>query len=227
MNIVFDLSPFLYPITGVGKYTFELYSRFLVNNICFLYVNVLLRNNIKQDFFLHNSQNKSLRKLKKITCSLFQKRNKDSIFHSPSFEVNSNFKKSICTIHNLSVFFQSHYYSFKRRVFLKNVIKNLIKRADHFIVSSNFTKNELMDKFSLNENQVSRIYLSVNKPEISFIPNSKFILFIGKLEPRKRVDLLINSYLKLLKNLQKDFPLIIAGSSGLNSSDGTKQLSKL
>ena len=169
----------------------------------------------------------------KIKRSLFQQKfwskeeqiEKFDLFHSPFFH-SPRFKnaKTILTVHDLRFLNYPNSYKFLRLVYLKYAVKNSIKRADHIIAISNFTKHELIKYYQVRETKVNVIHEAVNKEGFTLknkkkslsinnflIENNKYILAVGHLEPRKNYLNLIKAYAKLPNELQTEYCLIIVG----------------
>lgn len=153
------------------------------------------------------------------------------IVFSPHFNILAlENKPRVITFHDLS--FIHHPYFFNRRQkfwhWLQNY-QNQARQAVKIIANSEFTKYDLADILKIPEEKITVIYpgigpqfqkLASNHPELAeFRKNKKldfpFILFLGTLEPRKNIPLLIRAFC-LLKTAG-DFnglKLIIAGRPG-------------
>ncbi len=101
-----------------------------------------------------------------------------------------------------------------------------LRRADGVIAISRFTRDDLLEKYSLDPAKVTVIYLGTNrrfqvKTSTAFqsvlrqkydLP-SEFLLFVGALEPRKNLSTLVDA-LKILHDRGRRIPLILAGHKG-------------
>jgi glycosyltransferase involved in cell wall biosynthesis len=110
------------------------------------------------------------------------------------------------------------------RVLKTEIWKRLIKRSDHIITISEFSKNEILKFTSYPEKKITPIPLGVDKRFFDKIPtekiqyvlnkfsiNKSFFLFIGSIQPRKNLLRLIHAHSALPKNYAQEFPLVIAG----------------
>lgn len=118
--------------------------------------------------------------------------------------------KYILTIHDLNALYEEKRER-KKQQFLKELGKK-IKRANHLIFISEFTKSETMRFFSLENKNSSVIYNGHTLPEISalplFIPAKKFLFSIGTIVPKKNIHTIIEMMAFL-----PDFHLVIAGTT--------------
>ncbi|MST04229.1 MAG: glycosyltransferase family 1 protein [Candidatus Pacebacteria bacterium] len=138
--------------------------------------------------------------------------------------------KKIISIHDLSFLHYPQFFTIKQRIWHKmQNIEFQIKNADIIISNSQFTKKDIINTFKIREDKIFVIYpgisktiqkISQNSPElIKFKEKYKidypFILFLGTIEPRKNIDLIIKAF-NILKedSLFKEFKLIIAGGRG-------------
>jgi glycosyltransferase involved in cell wall biosynthesis len=101
-----------------------------------------------------------------------------------------------------------------------------IKHSDKIIAVSNSTKNDILKFYpEIKEEKIKVIYHGfdpelfqgeiteedVNKINSKFkIQNSKFILYVGALQPRKNLEILIEAFDKIKKENQ-DLKLVLAG----------------
>lgn len=98
-----------------------------------------------------------------------------------------------------------------------------MKRADRIIAVSQFTKRDIMGVFGIPESRIEVIYHGVHPEDYVFpevakvklrstlgINSQPMILFVGKLTPRKGVDILLRALPQVLKEVKGK--LVLAGS---------------
>ena len=153
------------------------------------------------------------------------------LFFSPHFllaSLSSDCKR-VTTIHDLSYTRFKEFFSWRRNIWHKFQIRNLYRKnlSDKIIAVSESTKKDLIEKYNLPSVAVKIIYSGVSdsvfrssegdlklfKKENN-LPD-KFILFLGKLEPRKNISGLIEAF-NILKNSKgfENLNLVIVGSPG-------------
>lgn len=151
------------------------------------------------------------------------------ILHSPANIAPLFYRgKSIINIHDLCFVVNPQWYSFAFRTLYNAVIPQLARRATKVITNSNNSKNDLLQYFKLPAEKVSLVYWAVDdvfslppaESSLASKPDDDYILYVGSLEPRKNIDVLIKSYEKL----RHDFPaiktklILIGGESPLFAS---------
>lgn len=174
-----------------------------------------------------------------ITRSLLEQRfwekeewhEKFDIFHSPFFHSPSfKYAKVILTVHDLRFYRFPATYTFLRYLYLKFTVKRSVKKADHIISISNFTKKELLEAYGILSKKVTIIHEAINQnrfketnkilPENNLMKKLReegFILSVGHIEPRKNYIRLIKAF-RLLKKREewRNLNLVIVGKKGHN-----------
>jgi glycosyltransferase involved in cell wall biosynthesis len=101
----------------------------------------------------------------------------------------------------------------------KNFAETVLKRATRLIAVSENTKNDAVRLAGLDPDRIQVIYSGV--PEVYFgaqpRPSERpYILYLGTIEPRKNIDVLLDAWQGT--RLRSDFDLVIAGAAGWASA---------
>ncbi len=134
-------------------------------------------------------------------------------------------KKTVAVIHGLEYEYFPDAYSFFEKFHLRLTTKLALKWAKKIIVPSQSTKNDLIKFYRANPKQIEVIYhgfASHQSPAISCQPANKYILFIGRLEKRKNLVSLIQSFNFLKEKYKISHRLILTGKKGF----GFKEIEK-
>ena len=139
------------------------------------------------------------------------------------FFINLFFKfKHIATQHNLLTN-DIAMLSGKSRIYNSFLWKFAFKRIKHLVVVSQSIKQDLIDNFHIEENKIKVIYNSIDYALISKLckskidePLSDYILFVGRLEKQKAVDVLIKAFAKLIRS-GNNYEMIILGEGTLEN----------
>lgn len=145
------------------------------------------------------------------------------LFYSPHLNIlKCKNKPRILTVHDLSFVHHPHFFSFKHRLWHElQRLAQQIDRADHLVTDSQYTKSDLVEIFKVDPNKISVIFPGLN-PEIKKInidpqnrPDSPFLLYLGTLEPRKNIALIIAAFnLLKTKRVFQNLKLVLAGKWG-------------
>jgi len=155
---------------------------------------------------------------------------KIDILHSPANVAPLFYRgKSIIHIHDLCFVVNPQWYSFAFRTLYNLIIPQLAKRATKVVTNSNNSKNDLLQFFGLPAEKVSLVYWAVDDvfslPPTQEVKDKRYmeedyILYVGSLEPRKNINILIEAYEKL----RHEYPaiktklILIGGESPLFAS---------
>ena len=157
--------------------------------------------------------------------------------HSLPF-LRSKKTKTVVTIHDLAFKFFPDHFPKKDLRRLNFFTDYAVKNADKLIAISNSTKNDLLkiypyisaDKIrviyhgydkklfnsDISENQIKKINTKYKIPASpAGGPDTKYIIFVGTIQPRKNIETLIEAFEVLRRQEEyKNLGLVIAGCSG-------------
>jgi glycosyltransferase involved in cell wall biosynthesis len=148
-------------------------------------------------------------------------------------------KKTFVVIHGLEFEIMREAYSFLGRLYMRWSIKRSCKWAKKIIAVSKNTKKDLMELYKVPEKKIEVIYEGVSenfKTQISklktitqnskfntkYLPtgqagqisDTKYLLFIGRLEKRKNIEGIISAFEILKEKYNIPHSLVLAGSPG-------------
>lgn len=167
------------------------------------------------------------------------------IYHTPNyFAFPSKKARIIYTVYDLIPFlypeFLPQFYKSNFIIIAKCFFRKLFEKADLIITISENTKNDLINYMNIKEEKIKVVYLASRenfypikdktliKPVLDeYKINSPYILFIGTLEPKKNLPLLIEAYSKLPDKIKKDYLLVLAGNKGWKYDNIFKKIKEL
>ncbi|HQS02831.1 MAG: transcription elongation factor GreAB [Halothiobacillus sp. 24-54-40] len=236
MKLVLSVEALTPPLSGIGRYSWELAQRMRhrpeIDSIGF-YRNghwiaepaSLLAPAAKKCPF-HFQPPRWLRKIKsQIKC-------RGAVFHGPNFFLPPCADIGVVTIHDLSVFKFPETHPIERlRHFERDFTRSMAK-ATHLITDTETIRQEVIEFLGWPEDRISSVSLGVSE---KFSPQSPaalqlvlsryglepggYCLCVSTLEPRKRIDRLLDAYALLPLTLRTRFPLTLIGPEGwLNES---------
>ena len=153
------------------------------------------------------------------------------VFFFPHFFISSlspNCKR-VTTFHDLSYIHFPEHLTLRKKVWhnFQMIPEWQAKFSDKIIAVSESTKNDLINLYKIDPVRIEVIYsgisLTSDVPRTSDVKSFKrsknlpdrFILFIGKIEPRKNIIGIIKAFSNLKVNKKyRDVGLVIAGSKG-------------
>lgn len=246
MKVIFGTDPIKYPLTGIGRYAYELANCLTksseISELLFLQGHRLSKQIPQAKESRSSSQglrqmvqkSKVASELYRVTApwlkTLALKKHPDAIYHGPNFYLPPKVGPSVATFHDLSVFTWPQCHPQERVRFMQKELLLTMKRADILITDSDFTRLEVMSYFNL---PASKVYSAKLASSGEFYPRDpesitavvsqhglqagQYCLFTGSIEPRKNIETLLSAYERLPLNLRMAYPLAISGFKGWRS----------
>lgn len=170
--------------------------------------------------------------LRNAILGMGAKKRKGYIYHEPNFILKAHQGLSIATIHDLSFIHHPQFHPIKRVEWLTSELPKTLDRADFLITDSEQVRQELIDRFGIDEKRVRAIHLGAADCYTELLAcetqstlntygltHGRYLLFVGTLEPRKGVDVLINAWLRLPESMRHEHPLVLAGAPGWKNKE--------
>lgn len=238
MRIVVDLTSLADNFSGIERYALNISEQLINLDKKNTYI-IFFKNNIHKDllkykenknveFKIINGGNKLIFNQVILLKELFKIKADKYLFMA--FPSPLLFRKAgiINTIHDLTPWDYTGTMKFTSRSYFKASIRNAIKVSEKIITVSEFSKNRIIDKFRIKEvdiiyNGVSDVFLKAsenlnfkldNKISKKYNLPDKYIMCLCTLEPRKNIELLVESYIELRKKNKIDLKLVLVGRKG-------------
>ncbi|MDI6782589.1 MAG: glycosyltransferase family 1 protein [bacterium] len=150
------------------------------------------------------------------------------LFHSPFGVIPFRCDcATVSTVHDLAFHFYPKLTDFKNRILLPRLVPKSLNLATTIIVDSESTKQDLIVLYKIADHKIAVIHLAAgsqyhpipkiparNKLAEKYRINTPFILFVGTLEPRKNIPLLLRAYEQLSPELRSQYKLVFVGKKG-------------
>ena len=189
MKVILSIDPVRFPLTGIGRYTFELARQLKnlpqVEQLRFFsghrFVNGLPEaghsatsgSTVSANFSRAILRNRLAVEMYHFVSPLIKRHalrdHSDHVFHGPNFYLPPFDGPSVCTFHDLSVFTWAHCHPSERVRFMRKEIARTLKRADMLITDSEYTRQEVSSYFSWPLEKIHAVSLACS-PE--FHPRS-------------------------------------------------------
>jgi glycosyltransferase involved in cell wall biosynthesis len=232
---------------GLGRYVQEITENVIMidENCQYEFVIFLSKNNY-DEFSPHNFKNRQVKKvLADVSWYGFKEqfifpfiiaKEKLDLIHFPHFNVPIfSFCPFVLTIHDLILTkfpskrastLTSFKYWFKHLMY-RLVIKSALIRAKEIIAVSNFTKNDIINRFKIKEAKIKVVYEGVANLEkgrdslfvakldkeetlMNYNISGPYLLYVGNAYPHKNLNFLLNSFVVLNKEYN-NFRLVLVG----------------
>jgi glycosyltransferase involved in cell wall biosynthesis len=246
MKVILAVDAINPPLTGIGRYTWELANRIPVmpgvHSTLFFSrgrwvseVGALLEQSpinlaLKQWLVRGRLVRSAYRWLSPPLLRRRLRAFSDHLFHGTNFYLPPCSGPAIATIHDLSILRFPQFHPPGRVDFMRREIPVSLNRASFLITDSEFVRQEVIEFFGWPEDRVRAVPLGA--PE-EFRPRgveetaavlAKFGLVYGgyalcvaTIEPRKNIEALLSAYEALPQALRNRYSLVLAGDRGWRS----------
>jgi len=239
-KILVDSISLLSPLTGIGRYTYEVSKQLEEDNSLLIeyfygyYSKKLIKPSSSKEIkglksFISKKPmiKKIVRKILLSYVHLFSK--SYELYWQPNFIPNSGIKakKIVTTVHDFSFILYRDFHPKERIEYFEKYFFNNLDRSDMIITGSEYTKREILKYTKFKEDKIVVIYHGIDhnlfkvyqKIELGFDLPSKFILSVGSIEPRKNLLRLLKAYQGLPLEIKDEYKLLLVGFSGWENSE--------
>lgn len=248
MRIILSVEPVRFPLTGIGRYTYELASELqkrpeiasfkLFSGTRYLpsLPSASNHSSTSHGFKRMVQQSAVAMELYRLLMPWLRARalrhDADHLYHGPNFFIPPFAGRSVATFHDLSPFTWTQCHDPKRVRYLQKELRATLDRADALITDSEFTRRELA---AFSGWPVERIHSVPLASSGDFRPRTAcdlqetldrhglqpggYSLYVGTIEPRKNIETLLDAYRRLPLELRRRWPLVLAGYKGWQSEE--------
>jgi glycosyltransferase involved in cell wall biosynthesis len=134
--------------------------------------------------------------------------------------------RSVVTVYDLSFMRFPHLFNRGNRLYLRNFCPPSLRRADRVITISEHARQDVIELCGVRPERVTAILLAADERFRPASPEAiatfrerhnlpeRFVLYLGTLEPRKNVEVLVRAYAHLRQQGSVDHILVLAGARG-------------
>jgi alpha-1,3-rhamnosyl/mannosyltransferase len=246
MKIILAVNAIKPPLTGIGRYTWELASRIScmqgVDVVRFFFegrwvndIESLLDQSpgklaIRQRLLRSTLAVATYRRLSPLLLRHRLQSFTDHLYHSPNFYLPPFAGPAIATIHDLSIFRCPQFHPAERVAFMQREIQTALTRASFLITDSEFIRKEIIEFFGWPKEKVRAVPLGVSEEyrprrieEAGGVLRKfgldfcSYTLCVATIEPRKNIEVLLSAYEALPQAKRNCYPLVLVGGSGWRS----------
>ncbi|WP_211610780.1 glycosyltransferase family 4 protein [Paraburkholderia haematera] len=250
MKLILAVDSIVPPLTGIGRYTWELAAHYQTSLEALDSMRFFLAGrwvgNPADLLKLHTSEGhapKRKRRFLRPPQSWYRWRTRREmrghVFHSPNYFLPDSVESGVVTVHDLSVFKYPETHPIARIKHFEQGFASTLARAAHLITDSEAIRREVIDYFGWSPERITAIGLGVRQEfhpretsEVAVslrelgLASGGYALCVSTLEPRKRIDRLLAAYLDLAPTLRARYPLVLVGSSGWLSEALQEQIKR-
>lgn len=249
MKAILSVDPVKFPLTGIGRYTYELglgLQRQSLESLKFLkgyHLSSVLPQATDEKPMSAQARWKNWAQQSDFVVSAYRRINPwlksralkghaDHVFHGPNYYLPPFSGRSVVTIHDLSHYVWTHGHPKERVKYMQAEMELSLQRASAIITDSEYTKKEVVNHFGWPTSRVIAVHLGCGpefhprtgeelRPclEALGLAAGGYCLFSGTIEPRKNIGLLVEAYRRLPSRVRSRWPLVVTGYRGWKSDD--------
>lgn len=243
MNVILPVDLIRYPLTGIGRYVFELASALPVHGqierLRLLagqrFVEAVPRADARSGA---GHGLKRLAQQSRLLIELYARLGpwlrsrrlqglEDHLYHGPNFFLPRFAGPCVATFHDLSAFHWPECHDPRRLGYLQREMSASLVRASALITDSEFTCRELLAFSALPAERIHAVPLACSpafrpreaqslRPVLADhgLEPGAYSLYVGTIEPRKNLTRLLAAYARLPAALRQRWPLVLSGYRG-------------
>ena len=154
----------------------------------------------------------------------------DGIFHATKLLYPPRQLRLTATLHDMTCWLLPEFHQSANVAAEKRFAENIWKRAAGLIAVSESTRRDAVEVLNLNPEAIQVIYPGVAAPffeataatstaaRLKYGLPRPYALYVGTVEPRKNLDLLLDAWQTLPASVREAFDLVVAGPEGWQSA---------
>lgn len=257
MHIILGAQSIHPPLTGIGRYAYELATHLRtvedIDSLRFLSGFRLLDSvdELLAKAPVHHRYRRwipfksALRRIYHAGRDFYADRilplkTRDSILHEPNYILSRFDGPCVATIHDLSHIHFPDFHPADRVAFLERELPRTLERASHLITVSEFVRREMIDLLGLPPERITTVHNGVDErfaplPAARIAPvrqryllgDAAYLLVVATLEPRKNLGRLLDAFMGLPASIRQRHPLVLAGARGWHDEALHARLTRL
>jgi alpha-1,3-rhamnosyl/mannosyltransferase len=151
------------------------------------------------------------------------------LYHEPNLVPFMVSVPTVVTVHDLSVLLYPHWHPAERVRRHERAFALGVARAAHILVDTEAVRQQLLNYLAVEPERVTTVpcgihehFRPVSGAEVARVRRqwqlpSQYVLYVGTIEPRKNVLMLMQAYCDLPPELRSNCPLVLVGAWGWKS----------
>jgi alpha-1,3-rhamnosyl/mannosyltransferase len=153
------------------------------------------------------------------------------LYHEPNYIPFQTNLPTLVTVHDLSVLLYPQWHPAQRVIRFETDFHKRLGGCRHVLTDSEFIRQQVIRELHFPAERVSRVHLGVH-PHLGPVPTElaaaklrrlglkpNYLLYLGTIEPRKNVLMLMQAYCSLPQPLRERCPLLLVGQWGWKTQE--------
>jgi alpha-1,3-rhamnosyl/mannosyltransferase len=152
------------------------------------------------------------------------------VYHEPNYIPLPCDRPTVATIHDLSLLLHPQWHPADRVAWFARNVGRMLERCGHFLADSDFSRREAIRELGITPQRITRVYVGI-RPHLAPLSAPavaetlrrlglppRYLLYVGTIEPRKNLLVLLQAYCALPDRLRSAWPLLVVGRWGWNAA---------
>jgi alpha-1,3-rhamnosyl/mannosyltransferase len=152
------------------------------------------------------------------------------VYHEPNYIPLPCTRPTVATIHDLSLLVHPQWHPAERAAWFAGNVPRMLEQCGHFLADSEFSRHEAIRVLGIRPDRITRVYVGIRQ-NLAALPAaqvaeqlhhlglpSRYLLYVGTIEPRKNLLVLLKAYCALPDSLRAAWPLLLVGRWGWNAA---------
>jgi len=163
------------------------------------------------------------------------------IYYEPNYiPTGIQARRLVTTVHDFSFHHHPEWHPRGRVQYFRKYFYLRIKNSDLITVDSEYIRQEAQDILNFPAERIvvvpmgfeNRLFREYSESEVAALRRAKhlpekFVLFVGSIEPRKNITMLLQAYRDLPETIKQEFKLVLAGFSGWENKNIMTLINKM
>jgi len=151
------------------------------------------------------------------------------VYHEPNYIPLPCDRPTVATIHDLSLLVHPEWHPAQRVAWFAGNMTRMLRQCGHFLTDSEFSRQEAIRALGIRPERITRVYVGI-RPHLARMAPARtaaqlrclglpprYLLYVGTIEPRKNLLLLLKAYCALSEAVRSAWPLLLVGRWGWNA----------
>jgi alpha-1,3-rhamnosyl/mannosyltransferase len=151
------------------------------------------------------------------------------VYHEPNYVPLPCDRPTVATIHDLSLLVHPEWHPAERVAWFTANVPRMLGQCARFLADSEFSRQEAIRVLSLRPEKITTVHVGI-RPNLRPLPPTqvaeelqrlglppRYLLYVGTIEPRKNLLMLLKTYCALPAQVRSGCPLVLVGRWGWNA----------
>ncbi|MGE3803512.1 MAG: glycosyltransferase family 4 protein [Gemmataceae bacterium] len=159
------------------------------------------------------------------------RRRRYDLYHEPNTIPLPVDLPTLSTIHDLSLLLHPEWHTLERVGHFEKHLRRALDQCRHFLTDTDFIRDEAIRVLGIAPERITRVYIGI-RDDLRPLPAAQvqavlrklelpeqYLLYVGTIEPRKNLLMLLQVYCTLPASVRERWPFVLVGKWGWNARE--------